>query len=241
MDYTLYEYSLGTALVLMLFFATYFLVAKTPDKPIFSNYLRSRRIMGVALLALSANYAVHLFSGLRFSYPGRAILINLSTYFLSYWLFSSALTALLDRFYLTRKRFLRHIHLHGEGRLFALQMEKTRCLIKREVRSYKNRDKQSFRKIVFPDSLRNEILFVFLLLHFKNAVMFCDRSTDKGHPYATTVWGSSGVPSSRTEAFSVPPPSPVAVSHSGTPSSKKRADYLAVWKKCVNTHTHTHS
>ena len=88
--------------------------------------------------------------------------------------------------------------------------------------------------------MRNEILFVFLLLHFKNAVMFCDRSTDKGHPYATTVWGSSGVPSSRTEAFSVPPPSPVAVSHSGTPSSKKRADYLAVWKNCVNTHTHTH-
>lgn len=45
MDYTIYEFSLGTALVLMLFFASYFLAAKTPDKPIFANYVRSRRIM----------------------------------------------------------------------------------------------------------------------------------------------------------------------------------------------------
>lgn len=41
--------------------------------------------------------------------PGAAILLNLSTYFLTYWLFSSALTALLDRFYPTRQRFLRHL------------------------------------------------------------------------------------------------------------------------------------
>lgn len=109
MDYTLYEYSLGIALVLMLFFAVYFLTAKTPDKPIFGNYVRSRRIMGVALLTLSANYLVHLFGGIRFDNLDAAILMNLSTYFLAYWLFSSALTALLDRFYLTRKRFLRHI------------------------------------------------------------------------------------------------------------------------------------
>lgn len=109
MDYTIYEFSLGTALVLMLFFAAYFLAAKTPDKPIFANYVRSRRIMGVALMALSANYSVHLFLGVRFYRPGVAILMNLSTYFLSYWLFSSALTALLDRTYLTRQRFMRHI------------------------------------------------------------------------------------------------------------------------------------
>ncbi len=109
MDYTTYECSLGIALVLMLFFAAYFLAAKTPDKPIFANYIRSRRIMGVALLTLSANYSVHLFCGLRFSHPDAAILMNLSTYFLSYWLFSSALTALLDRHYLTRQRFLRHL------------------------------------------------------------------------------------------------------------------------------------
>lgn len=49
MDYAIYEYSLGMALVLMLFFAAYFLVAKIPDKAIFRNYLRSRRIMRAAL------------------------------------------------------------------------------------------------------------------------------------------------------------------------------------------------
>lgn len=67
MDNTIYEYALGTALVLMLFFAIYFLTAKTPDKPIFGNYIRSRRIMGAALLLLSANYSVHLFLGIRLS------------------------------------------------------------------------------------------------------------------------------------------------------------------------------
>ena len=96
MDYTLYKYSLGIALVLMLFFATYFLLAKTPDKPIFGNYVRSRRIMGVALLVLAANYSVHLFGGLRFHNPDAAILMNLSTYCLSYWLFSAAFITLLD-------------------------------------------------------------------------------------------------------------------------------------------------
>lgn len=109
MDYTLYKYSLGIALVLMLFFATYFLLAKTPDKPIFGNYVRSRRIMGVALLVLSANYSVHLFDGLRFYNPDAAILMNLSTYCLSYWLFSAAFIALLDRFYLTVRRFVFHV------------------------------------------------------------------------------------------------------------------------------------
>ena len=109
MNLALYDYSLGIALVLMLFFALYFLVGKTPDKPIFVNYLRSRRIMGVALLVLSANYSVHLFCELRPFHHQEAILMNFSTYFMVYWLFSAALTILLDRFYLTRKRFLRHI------------------------------------------------------------------------------------------------------------------------------------
>ena len=109
MDYTVYRYSLGIALVLMLFFATYFLTAKTPDKPIFGNYVRSRRFMGVALLVLSANYSVHLFDGIRFDNPDAAILMNLSTYYLSYWLFSAAFIALLDRFYLTRRRFVLHL------------------------------------------------------------------------------------------------------------------------------------
>ena len=100
MDYPIYSYSLCVALPLMLFFGFYFLFARTPEKTIFENYLRSRRIMGIALLLLAANYSVHFFIGIRFVDVNAAILMNLSTYFLCYWLFSSALTTLLDRFYI---------------------------------------------------------------------------------------------------------------------------------------------
>lgn len=93
----------------MLFFGFYFLLAKTPEKAIFGNYLRSRRIMGAAILSLAVNYSVHFFFGIRFRNADAAIMLNLSTYFLCYWLFSSALTSLLDRFYITRKRFRIHI------------------------------------------------------------------------------------------------------------------------------------
>ncbi len=109
MNIPLYEYSLWTALPLMVFFGAYFLFARTPDKAIFDNYLRSRRIMGCALLLLSANYAVHLFTEIRLRDIDAAILMNLSTYFLCYWLFSSALTTLLDRFYVTRRRMATHL------------------------------------------------------------------------------------------------------------------------------------
>ena len=109
MSHLIYGYSLCVALSLMLFFGTYFILARTPDKAIFGNYLRSRRIMGAALLLLAANYSVHFFFEIRFVHINAAILMNLSTYFLCYWLFSSALTTLLDRFYLTRRRFVSHI------------------------------------------------------------------------------------------------------------------------------------
>lgn len=109
MNLPLYEYSLCIALPLMLFFGAYFLLAPAPDKAIFANYLRSRRIMGCALLLLAANYAVHFFFEVRFRDVHAAILMNLSTYFLCYWLFSSALTTLLDRFYITRRRMRCHL------------------------------------------------------------------------------------------------------------------------------------
>ena len=111
MDYTIYEFSLFIALPLMLFFGFYFLLAKIPEKVIFGNYLRSRRIIGIALLLLVANYSVHFFFGIRFKNANAAILMNLSTYFLCYWLFSSALTTLLDRFYITKRRLRTHISL----------------------------------------------------------------------------------------------------------------------------------
>lgn len=87
----IYSYSLCIALPLMLFFGFYFIFAPVPDKAIFSNYLRSRRVMGFAVLLLAANYSVHFFAEIRFQNVDAAILMNLSTYFLCYWLFSSAL------------------------------------------------------------------------------------------------------------------------------------------------------
>lgn len=109
MNLSIYSYSLCAALPLMLFFGFYFMFGRTPDKSIFSNYLRSRRIMGVALLLLAANYSVHFFFEIRYRDVNSAITMNLSTYFLCYWLFSSALTTLLDRFYITRRRLTIHL------------------------------------------------------------------------------------------------------------------------------------
>ena len=109
MEPSIYSFSLCTALPLMLFFGFYFLFAKTPEKKIFKNYLRSRQIMGVAMLLLSANYSVHFFFGIRFKNADSAILMNMSTYFLCYSLFSSALIMLLDCFYITKRRVWTHI------------------------------------------------------------------------------------------------------------------------------------
>ena len=93
----------------MLFFGFHMIFARTPEKEIFSNYLLSRRLMGIALLILSANYSVHLIYGIRLKDVNATILMNLSTYFICYWLFSSAMTTLLDNRYITRKRFSHHV------------------------------------------------------------------------------------------------------------------------------------
>ena len=61
MDQSLYSQSLIISLPLMLFFGFHMLFGRTPEKRVFANYLLSRRLMGVALLILSANYCVHLF------------------------------------------------------------------------------------------------------------------------------------------------------------------------------------
>lgn len=95
----------------MLFFGFHMIFARTPEKEIFSNYLLSRRLMGIALLILSANYSVHLIYGIRLKDVNATILMNLSTYFICYWLFSSAMTTLLDNRYITRKRFSHHVRM----------------------------------------------------------------------------------------------------------------------------------
>ena len=74
MEQDIYGYSLCAALALMIFFGAYFIFSGEPDKPVFRNYIRSRRIMGAALLVLSTNYMVHLLLQPRFTAPDAAIL-----------------------------------------------------------------------------------------------------------------------------------------------------------------------
>lgn len=109
MDQSLYSYSLCAAMPLMLFFGLHMLLARIPDKKIFSNFLLSRRLMGIAMLVLTANYCVHFFCTPRVHDVNATIMMNLITYFISYWLFSSALMTLLDNHYITRRRFLTHV------------------------------------------------------------------------------------------------------------------------------------
>ena len=109
MDQSLYSYSLYVAIPLMLFFGCHMLLARVPEKRIYSNFLLSRRLMGTALLVLVANYSVHLFFAIRTTDVRATILMNMSTYFLCYWLFSAAMMTLLDRTYVTRRRFVCHV------------------------------------------------------------------------------------------------------------------------------------
>lgn len=109
MELEIYQYSLCVSLTLLLFFSFRFLFGKLPDKKIFRQYRISRMLMGIALLDLAANYSVHLFLTPRLAAPINAILMNLCTYWLAVWLFGSALMMLLDKGYVTRKRFIRHI------------------------------------------------------------------------------------------------------------------------------------
>lgn len=109
MELEIYHYSLCVSLILLLFFSFRFLFGKLPDKQIFRQYRISRMLMGIALLDLAANYSVHLFLTPRLAAPINAILMNLCTYWLAVWLFGSALMMLLDKRYVTRKRFIRHI------------------------------------------------------------------------------------------------------------------------------------
>lgn len=109
MELEIYQYSLCVSLTLLLFFSFRFLFGKLPDKQIFRQYRISRMLMGIALLDLAANYSVHLFLTPRLVAPINAILMNLCTYWLAVWLFGSALMMLLDKGYVTRKLFIRHI------------------------------------------------------------------------------------------------------------------------------------
>ncbi len=109
MEFTLYSYALCASLTLMLFFACRFIFGTLPEKKNIKIYKQSRSIMGVAMLILSLNYSIHLFISPRYIDSDLAIYINLSTYFLVSWLFSSALMHLMVRGYLSHRRFIRNI------------------------------------------------------------------------------------------------------------------------------------
>lgn len=105
-DYDLYRYSLVAAISLMLFFSATFVFGRHPDSAAYRHYTAARRRMGLALLLLSFNYAVHLFAAPRFSHPEWGILLNICTYFLSSWLFASSLMSLLVRDFNSPRRDL---------------------------------------------------------------------------------------------------------------------------------------
>lgn len=109
MDNPLYNYSLCITIPLMLFFSIYFWFGRTPDKMIFSIYRKSRRLMSIAILLLTANYLAHFILKLRFVDPVAAILMNLTTYFLCYWVFTAALNTLINCFYISARRFIIHV------------------------------------------------------------------------------------------------------------------------------------
>ena len=58
METTIYHYALCVSLTLMLFFSYRFVFGRLPDSELYRPYRQSRRLMGVALLELSANYMV---------------------------------------------------------------------------------------------------------------------------------------------------------------------------------------
>lgn len=109
MDQLLYRCTLLMALPLLLFFGIHMLLARVPEKKQFANFLQSRRLMGIALLVLAANYTVHFLFEIRLRDVNAAILFNMATYFLCYWLFSCALMELLEKSYVTWTRFAIHL------------------------------------------------------------------------------------------------------------------------------------
>ena len=98
-------------MALLLFFGFDMLFARVPEKKDFSNYLMSRRMMGAALLIIAAGNAVHLLFDIRLKALDISILLNMTIYFMCYWLFSSALMTLLVDNFVTRRRTAVHLTL----------------------------------------------------------------------------------------------------------------------------------
>ena len=103
-DMTLYRCSLVGALSLMLFFSITLIFRPIPQGEEYRSYGDSRRRLGLALLVLSANYAVHLFVAPRFTEIHWTILMNINTYYIAAWLFGSSMINLLSHGFNTLRR-----------------------------------------------------------------------------------------------------------------------------------------
>lgn len=104
-DFTLYRCSLVAALSLMVFFGLTFVFGRKHDQSeAYRRYCEARLRLGLALLVLAANYAVHLFVAPRFTHPEWAIMMNIDTYYMAAWLFGSSMHHLLSRDYNSPRR-----------------------------------------------------------------------------------------------------------------------------------------
>lgn len=77
-------------------FSATFIFRPFPEGEEYRRYGQARCRLGLALLALSANYAVLLFIAPRFSGIHWTILMNIDTYYLAAWLFGSSMLNLLS-------------------------------------------------------------------------------------------------------------------------------------------------
>lgn len=108
-DISLYRYSLVAALSLMVFFSVTFIFGSRPSSSTYRHYACARRRMGLALLVLSGNYAVHLFAEPRFGSLEWAIMMNIDTYFIAAWLFGSSMLQLLAHDFNSPRRDVRNV------------------------------------------------------------------------------------------------------------------------------------
>lgn len=131
MDLTLYRCSLLVAMPLIYFFGFHMLFARVPRTRNISNYLLSRRLMGSALLVLALNYTIHFVFNPRSVDLTATILLNMATYYLCYWLFTSAMMTLLDRQQVNRRRFRAHLLLWSAYSLIAAGV----CFLKDPLKS----------------------------------------------------------------------------------------------------------
>ncbi len=100
-----YSYSLFAAWVLLFFFGIYLFWGKVPDKG-FDLYLRSRKILGVALFLFAVQVFVQWLFDFRGKNPQIASALNLTCFYLQAILFGMSFISLLDKRYINRRQIV---------------------------------------------------------------------------------------------------------------------------------------